>query len=205
MLNPVRQRGFNLIEALVTLTVLGLLVAAAMPSMTDWINSTYVRTIAETTQNGLQRARAEAIKRNQVVTFWLVAPAATARPDDTCTLSTASAAWVVSVDDPTGHCSTAASPTAAPRIVEIYGPGTNANNVTVAGIGTDGSTAVSSVSFNGYGQRVGTSPLAVVDIQHVTASSARHLRVEISASGSIRMCDYGITDPNDPRICVTPS
>lgn len=199
MLNPVRQRGFNLIEALVTLTVLGLLIAMALPSMSDWMHSTQVRTVAESTQTGLQRARAEAIKRNKVVTFWLVSPNTTASPDDTCALSSSSGAWVVSLDDPTGHCSTTPSPTGAPRIVQTYGPGNAASAITVAGLATDGSTAATSVSFNGYGQRVGTGTLAFIDISYVDPT-ARQLRIQISTSGSIRMCDKGVASP-DPRAC----
>ena len=192
------QRGFNLIEAVVTVSVLGLLVATALPSMNDWINSTRVRSLAETTQNGLQRARNEALKRNKVVTFWLVSPNNTASPDDSCALASDSAAWVVSLDDPTGHCSTALTNT--PRIVEVYGPGAAGNNIVVAGTATDGATAATSVSFNGYGQRVGTGTLANVDISHADAS-ARKLRIQITSSGGIRMCDRDVVAP-DPRACV---
>ena len=199
MLKQAVQRGFNLIEAVVTVSVLGLLVAAAVPSMNDWIRSTKVRGLAETTQNGLQRARNEALKRNQVVTFWLVSPQNTASPDNTCALASDSAAWVVSVDDPSGHCADAPSTTAAPRIVEVYGPGPGGNGITVAGLAADGTTAASSVSFNGYGQRVGAGTLANIDITHAD-ESVRPLRIQITTSGGIRMCDRAVLAP-DPRAC----
>lgn len=200
MLKRGRQAGFNLIEAVVTLAVLGILVAAALPSMSDWIRSTHVRNLAETTVAGLQKARNEALKRNQVVTFWLVSPATTASPDATCALSSASAAWVVSLDDPSGDCAEPPSPTVAPRIVEVYGPGQGANGITVSGLASDGVTAANSVSFNGYGQAIRTgNPLGRIDINHADAS-ARRLRVEISASGGVRMCDRDVAAP-DPRAC----
>lgn len=194
-----RQRGFNLIEAIVTLAVLGILTAAAVPSMADWIRSTHVRNLAETTQAGLQKARMEAMRRNQVVTFWLVSPATTASPDSTCALSAASGAWVVSLDDPSGECDSTPSATVAPRIVEAYGPGKGATGITVAALDADGAAA-SSISFNGYGQPVRTgSPIATIDIAHSDAS-ARRLRVQISTSGGIRMCDRDVASP-DPRAC----
>jgi type IV fimbrial biogenesis protein FimT len=198
----VRQRGFNLIEALVTLTVLGLLIATALPSMSDWMHSTTVRTVAQNTENGLQKARGEAIKRNAVVTFWLVSPNTTTSPDSNCALSASSAAWVVSLDDPTGHCGDAASPTVAPRIVDTYGPGNNAGYLTVAGTATDKTTAANSVSFNGYGQRVGTGALANIDFAYGSDTTVRALRIQISTSGSIRMCDpaASVVAP-DPRAC----
>jgi type IV fimbrial biogenesis protein FimT len=204
VLSQAVQRGFNLIEAVVTVSVLGLLVAAAAPSMTDWVRSSRVRSLAEATQNGLQRARTEALKRNQVVTFWLVSPNTTASPDDSCTVVSDSAAWVVTVavDDPTSHCSGPVSPATIPRIVEVYGPGTAGANIVVAGLQTDGATAASSVSFNGYGQRVssGAGTLANIDISTANAT-ARRLRIQVSASGGIRMCDRDIVAP-DPRACV---
>lgn len=200
-----RQSGFNVIEVVVTLAVLGLLVMAALPSMADYIRGTHVRNMAETTQLGLQRARTEAMKRNLNVTFWLVDPSTIASPDATCTLSSASAAWVVSLDDPSGKCNTAPDPTTTPRIVEVYGPGPGGANITVAATAADG-TAASSVSFNGYGQpvRIG-KPLTKIDITHGDTDS-RRLRVEVSASGSIRMCDRAFSpasSPRDPRACST--
>jgi len=199
MLTWGRQRGFNLIEAVVTVSVLGILVAAAAPGMTDFVRSSRVRSLAEATQNGLQRARSEALKRNQVVTFWLVSPYNTASPDDTCTVVTNSAAWVVSLDDPTSHCSGPDTTTGLPRIVEVYGPGAAGNSIVVAGLAADAATPASSVSFNGYGQRVGTGTLANIDLS--TASATRRLRIQITSSGGIRMCDRDLVAP-DPRVCV---
>lgn len=200
MLTSVRQRGFNLVEAVVTLAVLGILIAAALPSMADWIRSTHVRNLAETTQAGLQKARMEAMRRNQVVTFWLVSPATTSSPDNACATSSNSAAWVISLDNPAGACGVAPSATTAPRIVEVYGPGQGANGISVAALASDGATAASSVSFNGYGQTLrGAGQLATIDIAHADAS-ARRLRIEISNSGGIRMCDRDVVAP-DLRAC----
>ena len=195
------QDGFNLIEVVVVIAVLGIMAAAALPSMTDWIRSTRLRGLAETTQAGLQKARVEAMKRNQVVTFWLVSPSTTASPDATCALAADSAAWVISLDDPAGKCETAPSLTVAPRIVEIYGPGPSAADVVVDAKAADGATAAKSVSFNGYGQvvRAGT-PLASIDITHVSATG-RRLRIQVSTSGSVRMCDRDVALP-DSRACT---
>jgi type IV fimbrial biogenesis protein FimT len=205
MLKPGRQRGFNIIEVVTTIAVLGILIATAMPSMTDWIKATHVRNMAETTQAGLQRARTEAMKRNRIVTFWLVTPNTTTSPDDTCAQAADSAAWVVSLDDPAGKCDVAPSATVAPRIIEIHGPGKNALGITVAG--KDGAgDAATSVSFNGYGQTVGAKPLVNIEIEH-SDTSQRKLRVEISASGSIRMCDPAVDQagvPKDARACNNP-
>ncbi|MEJ8835735.1 GspH/FimT family pseudopilin [Ramlibacter sp. AN1133] len=204
MLIAARQRGFNLVEAAVTVSVLGVLLATGLPGMTDWIRATHVRGLTETTQTGLQKARSEAMKRNKVVTFWMVTPTSTTLPDDTCALSTGSAAWVVSLDDPSSHCSVSPSPTVTPRIVEIYGPGKAADGITVTAVDKDGNAA-SSVSFNGFGQRVGGG-MAKIDLVHAASTDVRPLRIEISTSGGIRMCDPRATaaDANDARACQMP-
>jgi type IV fimbrial biogenesis protein FimT len=193
-----RQRGINLIEVAVTVSILGILIAAGLPSVGDWIRSTHVRTLAETTQNGLHKARQEAMKRNKVVTFWLVSPATTVRPDNTCALDAASGAWVVSLENPTGLCDIAPSASVAPRIVETYGPGKSGEGVAVA-------ADSSSIAFNGFGQKTGSGAWKI-DISHTASTSVRPLRVEVSASGGIRMCDPTATaiDANDPRACVQP-
>lgn len=193
-----RQRGINLIEVAVTVSVLGILIAAGLPSMGDWIRSTHVRTLAETTQTGLHKARQEAMRRNKVVTFWLVSPATTTRPDNTCALDTASAAWVVSLENPTGLCATEPSAGVTPRIVETYGPGNSADGIAVA-------ADTSSISFNGFGQKISGGAWKV-EISHSASTSVRPLRVEVSASGGIRMCDPTATaiDSTDPRACIQP-
>jgi type IV fimbrial biogenesis protein FimT len=190
-----RQRGINLVEVAVTVSVLGIVIAAGLPSMGDWIRSTRVRGLAESTQSGLFKARQEAMKRNQVVTFWLVSPTTTARPDDACALDATSGAWVVSLENPAGRCGTTPSASVAPRIVEAYGPGKSAEGLAIA-------ADTSSISFNGFGQRTGGGPWKV-DISHTASTSVRPLRVEVSASGGIRMCDPAVRaiDTTDPLAC----
>jgi type IV fimbrial biogenesis protein FimT len=203
MLTSRHQRGFNMIEAAVTMAILGLLIAAVLPSVSEWIRNTSVRNMAESIQNGLKKAKAEALLRNKSVTFWMVSPPTAASLDSSCALSSTSGSWVISTADPTGKCDIAPSATVDPGIVETYGAGAGASGITVAGLASDGTTAATSVSFNGYGQRVQTgNPLARIDITH-SQSGARNLRVEISSGGSIRMCDRDVA-AGDPRACVTP-
>jgi type IV fimbrial biogenesis protein FimT len=200
MLAFARQRGFTLIEAMTALAVLVLLVVAVAPSVSDWVTGTRVRALASAIQSGMQKARMEALRRNQVVTFWLVSPATAASLDDTCALASDSGSWVVSLDDPTSKCATAPSAVANPRIVQTYGAGMSAAGISVNGRASNGATA-SSVSFNGFGQTVRTgSQLARVDVSSSLVGS-RRLRVSISAGGSVRMCDQDVA-ADDPRACI---
>ena len=58
------QRGFTLIELAIVVTLLGVLLSVALPAVTDWIATQRVRTAAEGVLNGLQLARAEAVRQN---------------------------------------------------------------------------------------------------------------------------------------------
>lgn len=63
--------GFSLVELMVTVAVLSLLMVLAVPSFTEWIQNSRIRTAAESVQNGVQLARAEAVRRNARVEFAL--------------------------------------------------------------------------------------------------------------------------------------
>src|SRR2546425_7571454 len=70
MLNRRRsQRGFTLIEIMISLTVLGILLMVALPSFGTWLQNQQLRAASEATLNGLQVARAAAIQRNVLVQF----------------------------------------------------------------------------------------------------------------------------------------
>lgn len=58
-----RLQGFTLIELMVTITVLGILIALAAPSFSKMLQDNRMITIASELQSSLQLARAEAIKR----------------------------------------------------------------------------------------------------------------------------------------------
>ena len=204
-----RQRGFSMIELAVTMTVMALLLMAALPSMSGWLRNTRVRNAAESVQMGLQRARMEAVRRNQNVTFWLVSGSDERNVDNSCALSSAAGSWVISLSNPATKCATAPSMTDDPMIVETHAAGDGGSGVTVAATAADASAA-NCVRFNGFGQVVGSATLpadncrspaqiATVDLTHVSGD-ARRLRVVLSEGGGVRMCDRDVAS-SDPRAC----
>ncbi len=66
---PRLARGFTLIEALVVLMIVGLLAAAALPSMRRHLANADIRAVAEEMRSGIEQARSEAIRRNNTVRF----------------------------------------------------------------------------------------------------------------------------------------
>ena len=82
---PARQAGFSMIELMVTLAVLAILIAMAVPSFTSIINNNRLAAQANEVITSLQVARTEAIRRNEHVTV--------CRSTDGATCSAAAGAW----------------------------------------------------------------------------------------------------------------
>lgn len=202
MLSRSPEGGFSLIELLVAITVLALLIAAAGPSTASWVRSAHTQNAAEAAQNGLRRARTEAMRRQRPVTLWLVTSAERGTlPDDSCRLSDASPSWVISLDDPTGSCATPPSADAEPRIIETAGIPVP-QGLAVRAFSSAGSPA-HSVTFDASGARIAdVDAIGRIDVTHPD-SSVRALRIEVSASGSIRLCDRVLpAGGDDPKACA---
>jgi type IV fimbrial biogenesis protein FimT len=196
------RAGFTLIELAVTLAVFALLLALIAPSAAAWMANMQIRATAESIHTGLQKARMEAVRRNQPVRFSLVTTADPAVMDDSCGPSASAASWAISINDPNGKCGRALSDTDDPMLIETYAVGVYARRVAVSATAADGATAAHSVTFDGLGRIVGANPLARVNIDNaVSGDDYRPLRIVISDGGGARMCDPRVTVATDPRAC----
>ncbi len=201
-----RTKGFSLIEMAVTLVVMALLLTAAVPSIGDWLRSARLRNQAESILNGIQTARNEAVRRNVEITIWLVSNTPATTMGNSCALSSAGNGWVVSRNNPASACAATPSNSVSPMIVTSRILGDAGTGVAIQGLQADGSTAATSISFDGLGRAVqranATENLRRVAISHRAAqTNDRPLRIDIDASGGIRLCDTTVTDSSDTRAC----
>lgn len=200
-----RQRGFTIVELVVTITVLALMLFVAMPSIGTWLANTRIRNTAESLQSGLQTARSEAIRRNQRISFYLVSLSNPGLMDNTCALSNTSSSWVVSASSPVSHCGTAPSTTEAPMIVTSRAAGAEGANSAIRA--AHNATTGTTVTFNGFGQVFNpTEAITQIDVLGPDGDAAstlyRTLRVTVSSTGGVRMCDPSTNLPaTDPRRC----
>lgn len=209
------ETGFTLIELLIGITIMGILLIMGVPSFKSLIQNAQIHTATDAIQNGLELARAEAVRRNTLVRFQL-----TTAVDNSCALTTASGNWVVSLDDPTGMCGNAKLNEAfsvsdlinnpAPRIIQVRQGSEGSPNAVVASqeVTPAGVTAASplyngSITFNGLG-RISTTSTSVnagnnvqIDITNPAVGGAcisaggsmRCLRIVVSSGGLIRSCN----------------
>jgi type IV fimbrial biogenesis protein FimT len=208
------QRGFTIIEVMISLVVLGVLIALGAPGFVEWLQNQQIRAAAEATLNGLQVARGEAVRRNSPVRFQLVSDLTSSCVLSSDSLTTpVSVSWVVSLADPTGKCDTKADP-ADPANVQIVqsrtsaegSPNAQARSVFVPSppVAPD-PVAASTVTFAALGNVIanadGSKSINKIDMTNINVTGAtRPLRIIISSGGSVRMCDPSLAPP-EPRGC----
>jgi len=196
------SRGVTLIELAVVLAVVAILFAQAAPSFSAWIHNTQVRTAGESIQNGMQLARAEAIRRNRSVMFWLTS-AATPPQADWLVGCARPPAGAPSVPEAAGDCpgsDTTAGPTYWIQRQAAADQQTALPQVTITPV------LANNVTFNSLGMVTlnvdGSAPITRIDVTDpsIPTASARPLRVTVSG-GQIRMCDPNLSPTADSRGC----
>lgn len=171
------QRGFTIIELVVTIALLAILLRLAIPSFTVWIRNAQMRSVAEALQNGLRNAQSEAVRRNRQVVFALTndEPIATA----TLTAANNGRNWFIrTVPALAGE---------DPEFVEGGSFADTSRGVAIAG--------AASICFNSQGRMVANADPAIgctaaATTYNVTQAGAeRRLRVTVAIGGQMRMCD----------------
>ena len=196
------RQGLTLIELMVTISLLVLLTHALEPSISAWMANTQIRSVASSIQAGLQRARSEAVRRNEPVRFTLVSLTDSAVMDNSCAPVASGASWVVSLDDPTGQCGNDISDADNPRIVERRAGGVGRKTVAVTSSNTAGAASNGVAVFNGFGRVVGTAGIATIDVDNITSGNDyRALRIVIGQGGTTSLCEPKVTSASDPRHC----
>lgn len=178
MLRRLRADGFTMVEVLITIAVLGILIMLAMPSFGEWLQNQQLRAGAEASLNGLQVARAEAIRRNLQVQIVFGAPFT---------------AWYVTE---------AASGTAIQSRTQDEGSPNAVLTTTPAGATTVTFTPLGAATTN----LDGSARVTRLDITNTKGGACqpggpmRCLALLIQGGGTVKMCDPLVAAP-DARAC----
>lgn len=175
MLGGFRQAGISVVEAMIVVALIVILVLLALPTTMEWLANSRIRTASESMLAGMQLARAEAVRRNDRVEFIL----------------DGGAAWTVQ--------------TVAGALIQQRTAGEGTADVVV----TPTPNTATTVTFDGLGRRRAnadaSNPVQQIDIDLpesiLPADKTRNLRLQIGIGGQVLMCDPGVTDTTDVRIC----
>jgi type IV fimbrial biogenesis protein FimT len=196
VLSRARQRGFSIIEVMVTVSIIGILMALAAPSAANWIQNTQLRNSADSVLRGIQMARLEALKRNTVIGFELQ--------------DANSTAWRVCIYDVINNICSTTQPDIASKSASEGSP--NARVATeiaptpVTGGLAAGTAVPAIVAFDAFGRFAATAPnnFTRVDVRNPTMDPAfeRRLVIMLSVGGQVRMCDPLLPKATNPQGCV---
>lgn len=171
--------GFTLIELMVALAIAVILLVLAAPAYVRWMADAETQSGAASVAEGMRRAQAEAIKRNENVEFaldpgagWQVQRQGTATALDQANFASGSA-----------QASFAATPAGA--TIVTFSP--------LGRVWTDDGTATGK-------NQDGSDPLTQVDVSNTAGT--RSLRVVVGGMGGApKVCDPAIVDATDPKVC----
>lgn len=167
-----QSRGATMIELLIAIMILAILLGLAVPSFRIWLQNLQIRNAAEAVQNGLQRARGEAVARNANVEFVLGADSS----------------WVVQI---AGGATIESRPASeGSRDVTVTATPFGATTVTFNSLGGIRANADASATLT----------QVELDSSRLTAAESWELRVTVGVGGNVRMCDPHIPASN-PRGC----
>ncbi len=179
------QRGFSMLELMVTVSILAILIGIGMPQMAQWIQRMTVSSASELVQNGLRQAIGEAIRRNTEVDFILTDGTPNVSGVASLVAKQDGANWAIRVVD------TAASN----RFVNGHQTKELSSDVTLQG--------PAGVRFNGSGRVLDLTgtPVGGKQIFRITRSgSGLAYCVFVTPGAAVKMCDPSRAS-GDPRAC----
>ncbi|EEG07307.1 GspH/FimT family pseudopilin [Pseudogulbenkiania ferrooxidans] len=172
MLKRMRQRGFSLIEMLISIVLMAVVLAFAVPSFSTWLMNHQIRNAADTAMASLQLARAEAIRTNTAVQLSFD--------------STTKKIWQIKRVDTGAVLQQKNFAEDAPKVTITPTPST-VTTVTFNGLGRiSDTTPLTQLNF---------------DVTTIAAADSKDMRITLQTGGALKLCDPNVTSSTDPRKC----
>ena len=202
-----RTRGFTIVELMFGVALFAFVMMLALPSFTGMLNNSRLRDTGAAIMAGIQNTRTEALRRNQNVEFVLTADAVDDADVATVTANSTGPNWAIRVLDSTA---TPVAPLVEAR-AGLEGSNQTDPAALYARVAASNLPATTSIRFDALGRsnvgatnaRFDVSP-ADTNLCRANGGDLRCMRVVVTASGRVRMCDPSIdavANPNDTRAC----
>lgn len=191
-----RQAGISMVEVLIAVAIIAVLMGFGMSSYQAWIQNTQIRNSAESIVNGLQLARAEALRRNAFVNFGFTDAGSSAWR--ICIWDRAANACAAGVDPIQQYVPSEGSRNA--RIGAAQNEATALTTPLAAGAGVPGG-----VTFSGFGRPSDPGgDLMRIDVTNpnISVADQRRLVIRVSLGGQVRMCDPKLSASTSPQGCA---
>jgi len=164
-----RTSGFSLIELMIVVTLIAILVIASMPAVSDMLQNSRTRSVADSLQNGIRFAQTESARMSRLTT-----------------LATTATNWTVS------YTKIAGGSDSLPTLLQSS-PSGNVGSVVI----TPDDATHTALQFNDLGRvkvaSTSAGPFTTLNADmYFTVNNSkgpRSLRVYVSPSGKVRMCD----------------
>lgn len=201
------QIGFTLIELVITLAIVGILLALAMPSFTAWMQNVQIRNTAESFVNGLQIAKSQAVRSNSNVQFIVTNSNPTAASVTSVAADANGVNWLVR------ELQTDAIGVITMNFIQGRPGAEGSTNATVAsGLACFEFTPLGRLNLAPSAPCVVPAGLADANGNIVIAldnsrtyTGKRPMRINVSLGGQVLMCDPDATakaaNPNNPQFC----
>jgi type IV fimbrial biogenesis protein FimT len=181
-----QRRGFTLVELLVTISVFAFLMLLAAPSFTSWIQDAQVRTAAESLQNGLRVAQAEAARRHRQVALVLT----NSVPNPGVAAQANGKNWFATVIPNTTAGESYTNPSTL--MVQSGTLGAVAPNAQITGqaaVCFSSLGRLTTLNDGTYNCTIPTAGTVTYNVTNSRSATARALNVTVGLGGSIRVCD----------------
>ena len=168
------QRGFTLIELLVVIAIAAILASLATPSLISFINRSAMQSVSNDFLGAMQRARAEAVKRNMCTTICKSASTGNAAPRCTPAGDDWHIGWLVYLNSTCDRDITTADPANAGDIIIIRQPGNTRYTLVT-------SSSTKSITFGPQGNigLAAATTFSLQDSQNVSNAMNRSICIDV--------------------------
>lgn len=174
---PRRHAGATLIELMIGIAIIAMLVGMALPNFITWMQNTQIRTAADALLSGLQITRAEAVRRNELISFTL--------NGFDWTITDATGTTIESRTSEEGSSN---------AVITVQG----AMPLTFNGVGRPSGAALAAVANNDVTIITVANPTG--GLCQDAGGTMRCLQVHVTLGGQVRMCDPVLPSTN-PQSC----